>query len=153
MPGLCPAHSWRSPAECNRRRGHSPDARGPPAVQVHRRPALGYYVMSAVGKPVSIATLHLGHGIVTTVTWHMACGFVQELAACCLVFGWRVLPPPRKDARKPLPYHATQQGIALGLYRYPNRAGMGARLQLTTTRELYPKHHCPSYASIVVVAD
>ena len=26
---------------------------GPSAIQVHRRPALGYYVTSAVGKPVS----------------------------------------------------------------------------------------------------
>ena len=32
-------------------------------------------------------------------------------AACCLVFGWRVLPPSRRVARKTLPYPATQHAI------------------------------------------
>ena len=46
-------------------------------------------------------------------------------AACCLVFGWGILPPSRRGARKSLPYHVTrtQHDIVLGLY--PNRAGMG----------------------------
>ena len=46
-----------------------------------------------------------------------------DMAACCLASGGRALPPSRRGARKPLPYHVTQHDIVLGLY--PNRAGMG----------------------------
>ena len=111
MPGLCPAHSWRSPAECNRRRGHSSDARGPSAIQVHRRPALGYYVMSAVGKPVSIATLHLGHGIVTTVsgTWPVVSCRNWPRVVLFSVGGFSLLPERMREN----PFRTTQRNKAL----------------------------------------